>query len=463
MSVLAEMFSTRQALGSVSGGRLRRLVDVKNQQAGMLTRSLNITHILQGYSYCLLTLRPALTVNATAKPSSRKRNAPHDFEDENSENIDPAILSLLSNKKFKTSNVEAKTFANDHAEANKNHYVLTNASPTPAVVERPIIIPAKLLKRKAEIPSTPVVSDRAHKSRRLQHSSAPAPAGRSPTKKRIGLLSRRRVSSASYSRVDPPSFANADSHIRSPISLNAAISSTGTISKSNLLAEDINLKSAIPVKRTWIFNVYEDTDEQYAGNMMEHSTKTLDISSEDESRIAAKNDRGKENIPPPGYVASSSNVTTSRADIMTDEPRTPLGSLNAEEFYSEDCDASSFFVVPADEEAVDVNEKVASTSGAVVGSSLYQPSIDNNAEHASGWNGFLTSTSQVKGTTNAAMENDNAVQEQPEVEIWESESVKGDNDNVTQDLARSSTSVCALQVVTDVPAIVDGANLATSI
>lgn len=106
---------------------------------------------------------------------------------------------------------------------------------------------------------------------------------------------------------------------------------------------------------------------------MEHSTCTLDISSDEESRARERDCRGKENIPPPDDISqtrtslSSSNVDAaelSMHDIKArvrasrkkreleegaiDIDRAPLGDLAAEDFYAEGCDGESVFLIPAE-------------------------------------------------------------------------------------------------------------------
>ena len=400
--------------------------------------------------FLVLTLHQALAIGATTQPSSRKRSAPQVFDDDDSENIDPSIFNTP--KKSKNFEIDPKNFDVDHAKANATHYVLTNASSTPTVVQRPIITPAKLLKRKVEASSAPTLSERAPKNRRVEPSSAPAPAGRSPIKKRVGILSRRRVSS-----INPPSFANAGSHHSIPFSLNTAITNLVDADKIVSSAEASTVKSTIPVKRSWLFNIHEDTEVQEGDNMINHYARTLDISSDDESRVAAKNDRGKENIPPPGYIHASSNVHASRADMMIDEPRTPLGALNTEDFHAKGCDASSFFIVPADEEAGQVNEKVTTSS-----SPLQQSSISDDSGDVDGWKDFLTLIAQKNGKAKEAAGNGNGAQEPLEVEVWESESAKGEHDTSAKDLSRSNSPIRVLQAVTEAPEILDGACIATS-
>ena len=69
------------------------------------------------------------------------------------------------------------------------------------------------------------------------------------------------------------------------------------------------------------------------GNLMEHSTCTLNVSN-DECQQAAKDDRGKENIPPldfPGSLSRSDAATArpvSRYDMITNEPCSPLSDLD---------------------------------------------------------------------------------------------------------------------------------------
>lgn len=102
---------------------------------------------------------------------------------------------------------------------------------------------------------------------------------------------------------------------------------------------------------------------------MEHSTCTLDISSDEESAARMKDERGKENVPPPDDVSqtriqlnSVDSTEASMIDIKArikasrkkhenaiDIDRSPLGDLLAEDFYAEGCDGSSVFLIPSDE------------------------------------------------------------------------------------------------------------------
>ena len=123
----------------------------------------------------------------------------------------------------------------------------------------------------------------------------------------------------------------------------------------------------------WFFEIHEDTPEQEAANLMEHSASVLDISSDDDFETKKRNEdleRGKENIPPPDFLMNQPRIQVS-ADVMEtgletdslvqepvkrprlrtfvqdamDEDRKPLGDLQPSEFYGEGCDASSYVTV----------------------------------------------------------------------------------------------------------------------
>jgi hypothetical protein len=126
-----------------------------------------------------------------------------------------------------------------------------------------------------------------------------------------------------------------------------------------------------PMPKSWFFEIHEDTAEEEAANLMEHSAATLDISSDDDCETRRRKDeleRGKENIPPPDWVAhtrASRPSTTppvhkgvSRKEklaakkVLVDamqEDRAALGALAAEDFYPEGLDEHSVEIVDAAE------------------------------------------------------------------------------------------------------------------
>jgi hypothetical protein len=97
---------------------------------------------------------------------------------------------------------------------------------------------------------------------------------------------------------------------------------------------------------------------------MEHSTLTLDLSSDDESERKERDGRGKENTPPEGYhapvasrsgepltvvpaVVKKSELVRTRvvADEMDDGSRSPLSDLETDSFIPDGLDKDSHVVV----------------------------------------------------------------------------------------------------------------------
>ncbi|MCJ1438073.1 hypothetical protein MMC27_007460 [Xylographa pallens] len=380
----------RQPFACLDGPRLRNLTNTKNRQ--------NATPI-------------------TLASPVKRRYSPS-FDDVDSENIDPTLL--------KSSSKKAKNIhGNPIKPAKVSHFVLKNTYSAPAALSRPIITPKRL---DAVRPST---------RKAAATSSAPVAAGRSPKSKRIGILSRRRVSSSPFTRVDPPSFGLSNGM---PFSIDAALSGTVSSYKAEpAQATNIaTLEEAIP--NGWMFDIHEDTPEEETGNVISFSFQTVDIS-DDESRRASNDDRGKENIPPtdyPSLVAAAQPVTTirsvSRHDMMSDEPRTPLGDLDAADFYADGCDASSYYIVPAErsddkiekskEFLADKSLSVAAPSGTV-----RMPTSQD------GWKDLLAQIDATQKANVAAAEVRPAVgleECSADIEIWESESAKGDDEVTPQ-------------------------------
>lgn len=261
--------------------------------------------------------------------------------------------------------------------------------------------PAAASKRKASTNDdfTPTTLDRPIKSHRVNatdprlNTSAPtvaapttAPAGRSPKSKHAGILSRRRISSLTTTQSGLPS-------------IDAALS--GTIAsykpKPKHTIKDLAHKG-------WHFHIHEDTEADLAGIMMQHKACTLDLSSDDESRVKARDDRGKENIPPadgmnaPIRVAAAISSAAAARDMMTDI-RSPLGLLNASDYYAPGCDDASHFLVPAEGSTTDSKSNIDQLTTANIDAVL------------------AASPGPFGGTDGAA-------------DIWESESAKAENEVV---------------------------------
>ena len=352
------------------------------------------------------------TALASTTPSTLKRHAPAEFDDVDSENIDPLIFSSPSKK--------GRAFDFDLTKSNDAPLFAPPPTQPAQYIER---APAAGQKRKAEDSVTPA----AGMKRRAEPSSAPAPAGRSPKHKRIGILSRRRMTTNSFTRVNPPSSSAVESTTGLPFSIDAALA--GTVPK---------YKSKPTHGKGWQFVIHEDTKDDELTNLMEHSTNTLDISDDESS--ASKGDKdNKENIPPtdgPAAVVSATPVTATRRDMMTDETREPLGDLDAQDFYAEGCDASSCIIVPAEDSSEQIVDKLVTTINSQQPSSPPRPRANAATEAQAGWGDVIA---RFAAKTAPAADADLAVdkegsKETAEIQIWESESAKGDDDADAQGL-----------------------------
>ena len=305
---------------------------------------------------------------------------------------------------FSGSNKKAKSFDFDNTKLSKAPLFALTPANTPA--KRTNVPQIAGQKRKGE-DETITTS-----SKRQEPSSAPAPAGRSPTKqKHKGLMSRRRFTASPFTRVDPPSSAPAAGL---PFSIDAAIAGTlpGLKPKS---------KSKTSTKG-WQFEIHEDSPDDEMANLMEHSTCTLDIS-DDEGRCSPKGDRdNKENIPPVNYEAGG-NTPASRRDMMTDEVRSPLGDLDAQKYYAEGCDASSIIVVPAEE--ADKEDQVV-----VQDDSPTRGPLEMNDDNQQVWKDLLAEATAKPQVDDDLVKTD---VEGPEIQIWESESAKAEEEATALD------------------------------
>jgi len=149
------------------------------------------------------------------------------------------------------------------------------------------------------------------------------------------------------------------------------------------------------VKDSWFFDIHEDTAEELATNLMEHSTCTLDISSDEESAARLKDERGKENVPPLDDISQTRSQLTS-VDAVEDSmndikarirarravaegainiDRSPLGDLAAEEFYA---DGESVFIIASDEAAEEEGREGCETEAP--GTFDFTPEVDGKGK-----------------------------------------------------------------------------------
>ena len=262
------------------------------------------------------------------------------YDEADSENVDPRIFDSPSKK----SKSDAKPF-------------VFSLSPSKAMLPPPL--PSRL--------TTPT---RANMS--SPRAPMTAPAGRSPKRKAAGGIQKSRRISAPFSRVDPP-FASRTIGSALPFSLDAAIhgslnTSSAPVAAPTPRSHEATIQESMP--KNWFFEIYEDTAEEEAANLMEHSTLTLDLSSDDESATKERDDRGKENTPPDNYdaptasraattfaaLASPVPARVKKADIirkklvsiedeMDDGQRSPLDDLETDSFIPEGLDKHSHVVV----------------------------------------------------------------------------------------------------------------------
>ncbi|TKA69120.1 hypothetical protein B0A55_08873 [Friedmanniomyces simplex] len=297
--------------------RLQHLASAKNRQNGFTTPKSPSGG------------KPNFLPPKTLLSPNKRPLEPPTFDDYDSENVDPTQLSSPAKKTRGKS--DAFAFS-------------TSMPPPPTLPSRITTTPARANISTLRTPMT-------------------APAGRSP-KRKIAGLSRNRRTSAPFTRIDPP-FATRGASL--PFSLDAALSGTfsAPTAKPSIAT---TIQESMP--KTWFFEIHEDTPGEEAANLMEHSTLTLDLSSDDEGSRKVSDDRGKENCPPEGYEAGAASswavgdvvvvesVGAARyvkrdevvrkkvfTDEMDDGQRSPLSDLETEPFIPEGLDKDSHVVV----------------------------------------------------------------------------------------------------------------------
>ena len=360
-----------------------------------------------------------MTAIPATMPNALKRHIPSEFDDADTENIDPLVLSTPSKK--------ARGF----------DFQLTNSEVKPLFTLPPLKKPAQYIerpqaaghKRKVDDTATSDSCDGASKYQRVAPSSAPA--GRSPKGKKIGILSRRRMTSSAFTRINPPTFSTGESQPSQPFSIDAALA--GTV--PTLKAKSSNRSKG------WNFEIHEDTPDEELTNVMEHSTSTLDISDDEESSTSKGDRDNKENIPPVDGPAAmhlpSTQLAATRRDMMTDEPRTPLGDLVAQDFYATGCDATSVILISAEDTDENVNEKTVAASDSEEYCSPSGPQAVALTEGHEHWNDivaqFAAEHTTVYSKDDVTNDQENPKPEAPQIQIWESESANGDDDVATKE------------------------------
>ncbi|KAG9556275.1 hypothetical protein KCU79_g10303, partial [Aureobasidium melanogenum] len=283
------------------------------------------------------------TSSPSLKPSAKRRITPSfdDFDGQNddAENVNPNMfLSPMKRTKMDSSSTTLKPKGLSTLPSSFNFtFNPTKTTPTTSMPP-PAIVPSRL--------STPMKYSGVTKP--STRTPLTAPAGRSPKSKR----DRRRLS------VHTPitsALSRPSARTGLPFSIDAALTASlkTTAPTAALPKPATSLEESMP--SSWFFAIHEDTPEEEAENLMEHSTLTLDISSDDESATKANEDRGKENVAPADYDPVTSSASSPRSsrrsqksatDMETDEAsRAPLGSLDTTEFIPEGLTKDSVVVI----------------------------------------------------------------------------------------------------------------------
>jgi len=323
---------TRQPFAPLDGTRLQNLTSLKNRQNALHT-----------------------------SPAASKRKAEL-LDTDDAENLDPLLFAKRS-KAAKSSSGSLK----DGILKPSSHFILKSASPTPlsaSIASPSPSLTATATPRRTIQPKSPAAKLNTGISK---SSPLSAPAGRSPTRgKRAGILSNRRRTAGPFSRIDPPSFHLGGGNAVAPFSLDAALKGTipsyaSRSSAATAKPAPSSSKSSLnepELKASWFFDIHEDTPEQEMTNLLQHGTRVLDISSDEESAQRARREgrEDKENVPPVDDVSQTSARTQARLrtrgadDMVVEKERVALGEMKAADFYADGCDESSVIIVPADEE-----------------------------------------------------------------------------------------------------------------
>lgn len=170
--------------------------------------------------------------------------------------------------------------------------------------------------------------------------------------------------------------------------------------------------------------------------LMEHGACTLDISSDEEVELKARDERGKENVPPSGHDVSQSRSTRRErkleaCDIEVD--RAALGELFPEEFYDAGVGSEDVVFVCEDEEYKEEDVEVGEVSR--TGQQEFAYTVELAAEEVKGKSREMAVDEEAVEALMSRRPDEAAVKaavlqplERAEegFEVWESGSAKGD-------------------------------------
>ena len=134
--------------------------------------------------------------------------------------------------------------------------------------------------------------------------------------------------------------------------------------------------------KSWFFEIHEDTAEEEAANLMEHSASILDISSDDDGETKQRkleSEVGKENVPPPDWTGPAPAARRNAApvvhkgihskakvaqkeenarqgDLMQDD-RVALADMPREDFFPEGLDEKSVEVITEEKKSSSLSKE----------------------------------------------------------------------------------------------------------
>lgn len=287
----------------------------------------------------------------------------------------------------------------------------------------------------------------------------------------MGLLSSRLYAVANpYSRIDPSTLPVPVAPLSLDAALKGSIPSYAARSKTPVLSTRKKVVCASPsdlsvssMNDSWFFAIHEDTPEQEMTNLLQHSTCTLDISSDEETENKQHHERDegtdKENVPPSDdvsqlsqqrWTASADFAQTENENTMLDkaklDARVALREMNTRDFFADGCDERSIFVVPGDEDAETVVDETeqheleqCDSKDFVVyaenvplpedDENLQEPTIeDDNLNIVPSIDELMRRDDTCTGAKAAVLEPVEGTRDGGSFEVWESGSAKDENE-----------------------------------
>ncbi|KZF20210.1 hypothetical protein L228DRAFT_272830 [Xylona heveae TC161] len=283
--------------------------------------------------------RPIPIMRDTVSSAKKRPLAPCVFEDADTENIDPTMSDSASKR----------------------------AKNEPMTID-------KMMRMVESIPGRSVIHP--FRSPQTTYNARKSSAGRSP--KQNNSFTRRRVS-APLTRVDPPASLKYPPAMTMNFSIDSILAGSSNTRTTKPKPKQSRASPKKPMPDSWYFDIYEDTPEDEAQNLMEHSAGQLDIS-DDEARDAEKKDPGKENTPPPDHEESDARII--QEDLLAPGSREALAELDTSDFFGVGLDAYSIQLIEEDDyDFPDTDDEAGEADAEPVAEPVTEPVIEAEAEN----------------------------------------------------------------------------------